>query len=267
MTALIDINHYYSLKPQALRDVPIYVASIIAVKSGSKQVRWQNQVLSFNSSNWLIVPANQRLTFVNDPSISRQKAGLFRSTQVAFLAAPTDAMMDLIANNPCNRALPPVLTRTPKLDFAFTQLQAMVKHNFTSEVQQHYLNGFYQLLLESGGLHLLFPASCSSSSEKISRYLAESPADAHCIDDVCAYFAISKSTLSRRLAKEKTSFRDILTKVRMLHALALMQQRFHNQLDLAICCGYQSETRFGQRFQQQFGITPKQYQKTLHLNC
>ncbi len=110
----------------------------------------------------------------------------------------------------------------------------------------------------------MFPSSQTSISEQLSRYLAENPQDAHCIEDVCHHFTISKSTLSRRLAKENRSFRAVLTEVRMLHALGLMQDRFHNQLDLAIRCGYKSEARFGQRFMQQFGITPKQYQQTLH---
>lgn len=267
MSALIGINHYYSLKSQTLRDLPIYVASIVAVKAGSKRLKWHDKTLCFNRNNWLIVPANQRLTFINDPATSRLESSQFRSTQVTFLAPPPKAMMDLITNNPSDRVFPPQLTHTPKLDFAFTQLQAMVNYNFSPQVQQHYLNGFYQLLLEAGALQLLFPSSASSSSEKISRYLSGNPADPHCIDDLCKHFAISKSTLCRRLAKENRSFRDILTEVRMLHALTLMQQRFHQQPDLAMRCGYQSETRFGQRFQQQFGITPKQYQQTLHLDC
>jgi AraC-like DNA-binding protein len=42
-----------------------------------------------------------------------------------------------------------------------------------------------------------------------------------------------------------------------------MQQYSYTQLELALRCGYQSESRFGQRFHQQFGITPKQYMKTV----
>ena len=113
----------------------------------------------------------------------------------------------------------------------------------------------------------MFPSSQVSIREQVSRYLAENPAGSHCIEDVCDHFAISKSTLSRRLAKENSSFREVLTEVRMVHALGLMQGRFHNQLDLAMRCGYQSEARFSQRFSLQFGITPKQYQKTLHSDC
>jgi AraC-like DNA-binding protein len=42
-----------------------------------------------------------------------------------------------------------------------------------------------------------------------------------------------------------------------------MQEKRQTQLDLALQCGYQSESRFSQRFHQQFGMTPKQYMKTV----
>ena len=147
MTALIGINHYYSIKQQALRNVLIYVPSIIAVKAGNKQLQWHDQTLNCSRSNWLIVPANQRLTFVNNPSMSKQEQSQFRSTQMTFLAPPSKEIMDMITNTASGRSRSPLLNTNPELDFAFVQLQEMVNHNLTAEVQLHYLNGFYQQLL------------------------------------------------------------------------------------------------------------------------
>ena len=74
---------------------------------------------------------------------------------------------------------------------------------------------------------------------------------------------LSKSTLIRRLREESTQFREILAELRMGYALTLLQQQHYIQLDLAQLCGYQSETRFAQRFKKQFGLSLKEYQNTI----
>lgn len=262
MKALIRINTFHATKPQPLRNVPIYTPSIIAVQSGRKVLKWHDDALTFNKKNWLIIPANQQLTFVNEPHQAQ-----FNSIQVSFLAPPSEAIMSAIDNHKYNHSLQhieqPLITADTALDFVFSQLVAIVQQKLSIEVQQHYLNGFYQQLLEVGALHLLFPASTLSMREKVSRYLSSNPADHHSIEATCKHFATSKATLTRHLAKEDALFRDVLAEVRMLHGLSLMQQYSYTQLELALRCGYQSEARFGQRFHQQFGITPKQYMKTV----
>ncbi len=128
----------------------------------------------------------------------------------------------------------------------------------------HLIQGFYQYLASNGVLHCLFPQQNKSWKEKLAEYLFLDPSSSHTIETVCRHFGTSKATLTRRLATESSSFREVLTSVRMNHALSLLQQDQEcNQLELAMMCGYQSEARFSQRFQQQFGLSPKQYLRTL----
>ena len=84
----------------------------------------------------------------------------------------------------------------------------------------------------------------------------------HTIESVCDHFGLSKSTLMRRLKDENTQFRDVLAELRMGYALSLLQTKPYSQIELAHLCGYKSEARFAQRFQHQFGLSLKQYQKT-----
>ncbi|MEF1175183.1 helix-turn-helix domain-containing protein, partial [Vibrio sinaloensis] len=58
-------------------------------------------------------------------------------------------------------------------------------------------------------------------------------------------------------------YRELLAEVRLNHALHLMQSTPWSTLNLAQMCGYQSEERFSQRFKNKFGITPKEYMKTV----
>ena len=67
--------------------------------------------------------------------------------------------------------------------------------------------------------------------------------------------------LVRKLAAEGRSFRQVLTQVRLGHALTLLQQGF-NPLQTALACGYDSPGRFAARFKEEFGLTPYQYLRT-----
>lgn len=73
---------------------------------------------------------------------------------------------------------------------------------------------------------------------------------------------MSPATLKRKLAAEETTFRQVLTNVRMVYALSLMQQS-RSLLNVALACGYQSESRFSSRFKEIFGLTPKEYVQTV----
>jgi AraC-like DNA-binding protein len=128
---------------------------------------------------------------------------------------------------------------------------------------RHWLNGFYQQLAEAGKLHLIFEGHAVSFEQKITELLQQAPWQDYQLDQVAAHFSMSRATLIRRLKEENTQFRTLLTRVRMNHAISLMQQGYRQQIDIAVRCGYQSQERFSQRFYKSFGITPSQYIKTL----
>ena len=258
MANLIRVQHFQSSQPQALRNVPIYIPSIILVQTGHKALNWHDNVLTLTQGSWLVAHADQAITFINQPANAA-----FRSLQVCFLTPPAPAIMAALAAQPKQQRRSPLVASSAKLEFALQQLLAMQALDFNEQTQQHYLNAFYQVLLDAGVLHLLFPISALSMRERVCRFFASEPAKAHLIDEVSGHFGQSKSTLTRRLASEGTTYRALLSEARMLHALTLMQARPYKQLELALACGYQSEARFGQRFLKQFGLTPKQYMQTL----
>ncbi|CAH7076808.1 hypothetical protein VCHA43P273_10482 [Vibrio chagasii] len=74
---------------------------------------------------------------------------------------------------------------------------------------------------------------------------------------------MSSATTIRTFKREGTQFSEVLTEVRLDHALYLMQSGYSNVAQLALACGYQSEGRFSQRFKDKFGLTPSDYFKTI----
>lgn len=255
MSRFLQLTYYKGQKEQPLRNVPVLSPSIFWIKKGHKYLKWQDRWLRFSNNNWLLTPAHHRLTFVNSPEQHE-----FQSIQMSFLLPPDPQWLAL---NEQNQNFYPEWNFDETAEYFWNTLIAMPEF-LPEETQQHLIQGFYQYLAQKGMLHCLFPQQNKSWKEKISEHLFIDPSYPHTIETVCQQFGMSKATLTRRLSHEETSFREVLTAVRMNHALGLLQDSPDcNQLELAMLCGYQSETRFSQRFQQQFGLSPRQYIRTL----
>lgn len=107
------------------------------------------------------------------------------------------------------------------------------------------------------------PSTCCfmTLGERLARYLGVEPGADHTLETLAPHFAMSRASLVRKLAAEGRSFRQLLTQVRMSHALTLLQQAL-TPLEVALACGYDSPSRFAARFKQEFGLTPHQYLRT-----
>ena len=81
-------------------------------------------------------------------------------------------------------------------------------------------------------------------------------------DVLAARLALSESTLRRKLAAEGTSLQAIKDKAKLSYGLHLVQTTFEPIGRVAERCGYQSQSRFTDRFKQFFGVTPTELRKT-----
>ena len=252
------VQTYSGQSDQHLRNVHIYAPSIIWVKSGVKTVFQESEQFDIDSHSWLLTSANQGLNFINKSSTDN-----FYSVQICFFLTPPKEMLEESQKNESTRLHTHAITVSPLLAYGFTFLTDTNTQKLSPKVQQFHLLALYQQLAELGVLHVLFSPMFTSFQNKLSAYFAKDPAEAYQLETVCDDFSMSRATLIRRLQRDGTNFRTVLSNVRMSHALGLMQEKKQSQLDLALQCGYQSESRFSQRFHQQFGMTPKQYMKTV----
>ncbi|MGR6873489.1 helix-turn-helix transcriptional regulator [Pseudomonas sp. HK3] len=253
--AIVQTGQFHSVLKQPLHNVLVYAPTIIWVKKGYKQLLWRDNALEFDQKDWLVVPANQYLTFTN-----MTRHDIFYSQVLTLLEPPPEQWLQ--DETPLPRSAEPRIKTTEALIYCFNMLTEMADKNLSIETQKQLLLGFYQALRETNQLTLLFPNAVSHLSEKIARYLSNSPGEDHKLDIVAAHFSMSRATLIRKLASEGSSFRQILTEIRMGYALSLLQES-KSQLDVSLACGYQSQSRFSSRFTQQFGLTPRQYANTL----
>ncbi|MGI2259197.1 helix-turn-helix domain-containing protein [Shewanella sp. GXUN23E] len=247
---LIQTSVFAGVQRQPLRNVLMHMPTIIWVEKGQKLLWWHEQQLVFSRRQWLLIPAGQYLTFVNQPT-ERE----FYSRCLGLLAPPPADWL-----TPSQQSLPPQVAVSDNLAWCFNTLFSMPA--LCHSAQKHLLFSLYAELRQQGALGLLYPSANETLRDRLSRYLAIEPAREHKLELVCQHFHMSRATMIRKLASEGTGFRELLAEVRMVHALSLLQQ-FRSQLDVALACGYQSESRFAARFRQTFGLSPREYQQTL----
>ena len=105
-------------------------------------------------------------------------------------------------------------------------------------------------------------SSAGSMSARVGRLLVEDLGQsALTLDAVAKTLAVSRRTLTRRLADERTSFRQILDEVRGDFARALLQDRSLNIGDIAFFLQYSEPTAFHRSFRRWTGQTPQEFRE------
>ena len=253
--SIVQTGEFHSAFEQPLRNVLVYAPTIIWVKKGYKQLLWRDNTLEFDHHDWLVVPANQYLTFTN-----MTLHNVFYSQVLTLLEPPPSQWLNEQTTQVFSQE--PRIHVTEPLAYCFNILSEMGSKPLPFNTQKQFLFGFYQALRESNQLSLLFANAHASLSDLVARYLSGNPGLNHKVEILAQHFSMSRATFIRKLAAEGSSFRQILTEIRMGYALSLLQKN-QNQLEVSLACGYQSQSRFADRFNQQFGLTPKQYRATL----
>ncbi len=82
------------------------------------------------------------------------------------------------------------------------------------------------------------------------------------LNDICPLLAMSESNLRRKLQDERTGFRELLEDLRLTHGLGLLQTTRLPINHVALECGYQSPSRFSERFKKRFRTTPSELRRT-----
>lgn len=78
-------------------------------------------------------------------------------------------------------------------------------------------------------------------------------------DEIALKFNMTQRTLRRHLAREATSFSDILGEVRHQHALEYIQNRQLKLCEIAYLLGYSDPNNFGRAFKKWTRLTPAEY--------
>nr|WP_281358241.1 helix-turn-helix transcriptional regulator [Pseudoalteromonas caenipelagi] len=82
------------------------------------------------------------------------------------------------------------------------------------------------------------------------------------MQQICDSLAMSESTLRRKLKSEGTTVQTIKDRAKLGLGLHLLQSTDYTIGVISQICGYQSQSRFTERFKSRFGLTPTQLRNT-----
>ncbi|CND89440.1 AraC family transcriptional regulator [Yersinia rohdei] len=227
---------------------------LIMVNRGHKLIRWGNQECIVKSGEIVAVSSGQTIDIIN--SISDD--GLFFSHQLRC----DPRLIATFANHPASAGLGvipkvmPVRNVAPEFinTFGNTFKALSDAGDIPPAIIRHRMLELFLWLAQLGVKFIL--SESQSLSEKVRRCLAIDPHKIWSAYEVAAHMAMSEVVLRRKLAAENIQLRDLMIDVRMTSALRLLQGTDWPISLIASQVGYESASRFAERFRKRFGFAP-----------
>jgi AraC-like DNA-binding protein len=144
------------------------------------------------------------------------------------------------------------------LDAAFTRCLDGFDQTLSPAIQRARLLELLGWLVEAG----IDPfASLSDVRLRLKRMVAEQPARDWRLAQVAKRFAMSEDSLQRQLRRARTGFQQLVQEVRMEHALTLLWTTERSLALVAEQSGYDSPSRFAERFRDRYGVLPSELRR------
>lgn len=238
--ARLDI---YTRNRQRIASAPFAELSVVRILRGSKRVDDGRDTAQVTAGQYLAVAPGQLLNVENLPADGAYAA----------------SCLCIAADFPRPRAdIPPRrwagLPARTLLDQAFDHAEQGLRDGLAASLLSFRIGELLEALALCGFVPL--PRAGEPTTERVRMLLAAAPAEDWRAEHVASRLAMSPATLRRRLAAEGSGFRDVLEEVRLSHALALVQGSAQPLKWVALACGYQSASRFAERFRERFGCLP-----------
>jgi AraC-like DNA-binding protein len=262
-TSLHCLSVYQCFKPQQLRHVSFTQPTILFVINGQKKVTLNDKNLLVNKGHLLLLPPETTLWIGNYPdAVLNQYLGLgFRFDQQALkhfrlIYGASLENWDLS---------PKWHTKAP--DSIITTFRQLVNHDFrhskNTQLIQHKQVELLLLLAQEGLVGNILLGEHPSWKQRVFQLISIDPSRAWQVKDICSRLGVSESSLRRKLQLEHTTFRELLEDVRLSHGLTLLLETIQPIGQIADAVGYQSQSRFGERFKLHYGMTPTELRRTL----
>lgn len=250
-TDQLPFSVYSSVKEQRILNVPIIKPLLICVLDGCKKLGEGNET-TCPAGSFVFLSNSANVDMRNIPESSEYFALLIEFDFKDFDSFPsTKANTQTFFQGPINSTFQQTLQQLVEWStFAPAGMWPIRRQEI---LQLIYYMGYEQVqsVMESPSLshklHSIFSADLSE--------------DLH-LDILSSKLAMSESTLRRKLKSEGTSLQMIKDRARLGHGLHLVQSTLQPIGRIAEQCGYQSQSRFTDKFKQLFGITPTDLRKT-----
>lgn len=247
----LPFSVYTSIKEQKLLNVPIAKPLMIVVLNGDKELGKDNELIC-RSGDFIFLSDSPAINMRNIPKDQEYFALLIEFDYQDFNG------LQINASNKKDYCIGKTTTALEKC------LQQFVEMPMWAPVQVWSLRKreIIELLCYMGHREILSLLGNPKIKDRLHEMFIQQSFHDLTIEYICGQLAMSESTLRRKLKLEGTSVQEIKDQARLGLGLHLLQTTRHSIGLIADKCGYQSQSRFTDRFKGLFGLTPSELRKT-----
>ncbi len=246
------------LKQQHLRRVTFFQPGLFVVVSGIKVFHRDDVEDRFNDGKLVAVAEGFSADVTPMPDRGRPCKALHLSLSPEVLEVFARQHPEAVSGRAAVDGFKTVALDPALLDaFGFTLRGIQDLENVSDGEARHRL---FALLLGLASRGVVFPElGAPKLAEKVRVLVMGNPAAPWTAASVAATLGMSEATLRRRLQAEGERFQEIVIDVRLHHGLILLQSTRHSITRISEACGYDSASRFSERFRDRFGTLPSQF--------
>jgi AraC-like DNA-binding protein len=247
----LPFSVYTSIEEQRLLNVPIAKPLLIVVLNGDKELGKDNELIC-HSGNFIFLSDSPAINMRNIPKDKEYFALLIEFDYQDF----NDLQI-----NVANKKDYLIGKTTPALEKI---LQQFVEISLWAPVEVWSLRKreIITLLCHMGHRDILSLLGNPKVKDRLHEMFVKRGFHELTTEYICEQLAMSESTLRRKLKLEGASVQEIKDQARLGLGLHLLQTTRHSIGFIADKCGYQSQSRFTDRFKGRFGLTPSELRKT-----
>ncbi|PHR89180.1 MAG: AraC family transcriptional regulator [Moritella sp.] len=247
----LPFSVYTSIKEQDLLNVPIVKPLLIIVLSGEKELGRDNELIC-HSGDFIFLSSSPAINMRNIPKSKEYFSLLIEFDYQDFNGLQTSAL------NKQDYCIGKTTTTLEKC------LQQFVESSLWAPEQLWPLRKreIIELLCHMGYKEILSMVGNPKVGHRLHDMFCDQDFHQLTIEHICDQLAMSESTLRRKLKTEGTSVQEIKDQARLGLGLHLLQTTHYSIVLIAEKCGYQSQSRFTERFKGRFGLTPSELRKT-----
>lgn len=256
------LSIYKCYRAQEVTDMPVMRPSIMAVVTGRKEIATSSRKVAAEEGEMILLPGGGSYWLGNYPS---EHDSLYCGLGLRFSTAALAHFRQIYGKRFGERELKPVWHAPipPLVQRALLQwLDLGPSESRDPELDAHRQVEILLLLAREGLAGNLLFDDHPSWRLRASQYMAIDPARPWQMRDVCRHLGVSETSLRRHLREEATSFRETLEELRLGFGLSLILETSWSIGRISEAVGYQSQSRFGERFKRRFGTTPSALRRT-----
>ncbi len=247
----LPFSIYSCKKQQNIRCVPILKPILILVLKGEKKLGFKMDSIC-KEGQFIFLSENSEVTISNIPS-----AEGYMSLFIEFEYSDFDDIRLETVNTERHiigeQSAALIQCITQFIEWSFVSPREMWELRRKELVRLLYILGYKKI-----ASMVIKP----QINHKLIDLFRENPSVRWSISDVGKKLAMSESTLRRKLRAEGTNFSDLHIQVRLGYGIHLLQTTNLPVVAISEKCGYQSQSRFTEKFRERFGITPVKLRKT-----